>query len=73
MQDATSCAPGTNGALDGCTACKTGFYLDSSPVAVQYIDTSSGEAAPATKDYKGCRSCVAAFGCEPGKACNASE
>lgn len=73
VQDATSCAPGANGALDGCTACKTGFFLDSSPVSVQYIDTSNGEATPATKNYKGCRSCVAAFGCEPGKACNSSE
>lgn len=70
-QDAYSCAPGTNGALDGCTACRKDAFLDT--VSVKYIDTSSDTPTEATQDYRGCRSCAAAFGCVAGASCDASE
>ncbi|PRW05767.1 S-adenosyl-L-methionine-dependent methyltransferase [Chlorella sorokiniana] len=69
-KDAYSCAPGTNGALDGCTACKTGSFLDT--VAVKYIDASSGTPTETTQSYRGCRSCAEAFGCVAGAACDAN-
>lgn len=71
LQDALSCAPGANGALDGCTACRTGSYL--ATVSVKYIDASSGTATETTQDYRGCKSCAEAFGCVAGAACDASE
>lgn len=69
-QDAYACAPGANGALDGCTACKAGWFLDTTtPVSVKYIDAGAETA----KDYRGCKSCSDAFGCIVGAACDASK
>lgn len=65
-QDMKSCAPGTNGALDGCTACKAGFFVDKeNAVAVKYIGTDGN---PTTKGYYGCKYVAAAGVAQPSGA-----